>query len=102
MVTYDWDVESVAAVAHDAYEVGDVLDHDGAESYAEARKAAQAPRDASVRTLIALVRDDRHGRSWAYVTDGVLDSWCRSAAGAPVARTPQRFVLEVKRVETAS
>lgn len=101
MVSYEWDIETIADVASDAYAIGDVVDHEGAETYADACLAANEPRDGAVSRVIALVRDDRHGRSWAYVTDGVLDAWCRSASGAPVVRTPQRFVLEVKRWEEA-
>lgn len=99
MVSYEWDIETVADAASDAYAVGDVIDHEGADTYADACLTAEEPHGGAVSRVIALVRDDRHGRSWAYVKDGVLDAWCRSASGAPVVRTPQRFVLEVKRYE---
>ena len=82
-IVYEWDVETI-----DAW--GDVVDHDHYDTFREARSAArQTPG-----TVIALVRDDRHGRSWAYMTATGLEANFRDAYGHIVAPVPQRFQRE--------
>ena len=93
-VIYDWTVEIIRD--------GDVIDTLSDTTYQDARDtAAVMLRDcydaASHTALIGLVRDDRRGRSWAYVNDGVMDAWCRDASGGIVAAVPKRIIAEVRR-----
>lgn len=98
-VNYAWEVETVATTECENYHVGDVIDYDGAVDYADAELVAALDTPPNCERLIVLVRDSwKHGRSWAYVRDGVIDEYCRDSAGHPVARTPRVYVREVQKV----
>ncbi len=97
-VNYAWEVETVATTECENYHVGDVADYEGATDYADAVQTAASDTPLHFTRLIVLVRDSwKHGRSWAYVRDGVIDEYCRDSAGHPVARTPRVYVREVQK-----
>lgn len=93
-VSYEWDVETV-----ETYEDGnnDVHEHYHCESYAEAvRWKSQQPERPGISYEIVLVRDDDEGRSWAYVTDGILPEWAQDAYECRTGKIPKRYRDEVQ------
>lgn len=92
-VHYEWDVETVD-------EWGDIVDHwfvEGAQDALEySRHMANTP-DTTRQYRIVVVRDDRQGRSWAYVDENnALPSHFCDAYDLPVARVPNRFHVELQ------
>ncbi len=97
-VQYEWDCETVANGDSTNFEDGEVIDHAHGASFKDvAAWSAANPCEPGFRHMIALVRDDDEGRSWAYVEDGRLPEFFTDADGADAARIPQRFVREVVR-----
>jgi hypothetical protein len=92
-VVYEWECESVADIETEDLEEGDILDHAYGDSFADIQRWSQEnPPPPGERHEIVLVRDDRYGRSWAYLKDGKLPE---RFAGESSARVPKRFHNEV-------
>ncbi len=77
---YEWDKERID-------EHGDIIDHDFADALKDLKNR---------EGILVLVRDDPHGRSWAYVEDGKLPEYFVDAFGNQTAKVPQRFHKELK------
>ena len=96
MVLYEWDCEEVL---NDEDET--VVDHNHGTTLAEVQEFKRDLDDHNATGVIALVRDDDDGRTWAYLrADGTLPVYFEDAFHRPCARVPQRFHKETKRPET--
>lgn len=86
---YSWDLETVDP------EFGDILDH----SYSDVLKSNMLE---SKTTRLCVVRDignahtGHRARAWAYVIDGVLQTYFKDGLNKVVAKVPERYVLELK------
>ena len=113
-VEYEWRIEVCALPGHPEAAPGDIIDSDGAESYADALRAKgwREGADECTRIDIALVRDDLHAarfaRSWAYVRprkDGrgmYLAGMFRDAHERIGKAVPARFLREVERANNGA
>ena len=116
MVTYEWDVETVAAknfkgyLDLEDYAPGDIIDHDFFATLQEAVDWASLdiPHDAFARRFahVRSTGDDESGltgRLWAYVEDGDFERGEFQDAGAdgpiyPGVKIPRRFIKELDRL----
>lgn len=95
---YEWDIETQTTEDTADHESGEVLDHHHLDTYKACRSALSylVPHK-GIEHVIALVRDDDMGRSWAYIDNGELPVDFCDAYGNAVARVPKRFHAEVSR-----
>lgn len=84
---YEWDVEDWDAN-------GNIQGHNVVHNYREALAAAALSGD-SLTPHIVLVCDDGHGRSRAYVVNGVLPVFFADLDGRKTTKVPERFHKQV-------
>lgn len=95
MTGYVWLVEHTALETTAAHDAGEIVDTTYADSYADAVTEAEQPREGCVGRIVLERDHHENGRTWAYVTDGRLDDWCRDSRGVAVVKTPVRYLREV-------
>lgn len=90
-VYYEWVIEWIEPVW------GDVIDLDHRDTYAEALAVAVACpiKEDEEFIQIGLVRNDDHGRTWAYISEGVLPEYFEDAYGERRTNVPKRYLKEV-------
>lgn len=96
-VSYEWDVETVAACDMAFHAIGDIIEHDFCHDYQEARDKASVTPPEGFRYQVVLVRDNDQGRSWAYMEGDVLPSTFLDAYDKVTDSVPQRFHHEVRK-----
>lgn len=101
---WEWDVEVVAIADTEDDEIGNVLEHNFQESYADCLKyIEQWPPEDGQTCAVVLVRTDYawrgDSREWAYCApDGTLPAHASSAYDIPCHKVPKRYHAEVAKV----
>lgn len=92
-VTYEWDIETIDLETGDLHgDYTEIVNHNFYD------KCPGIPTEPNRR--LALVRDDKLGRSWAYVDkDGILSDYLLDAYNDIVVNTPYRFVEELNKTK---
>lgn len=106
-VFYEWDVEEIACEALTdngmEFDAGDVMEHYHQTSFKDCKTLVNeidGKNPINSRMQVVLVRDDDHGRLWAYMDkDGNLPEFFSNAWGKVdfCTKVPKRFHEEVKR-----
>lgn len=106
-VYYEWDVEEVAnerlTDSGQEFDKDDVMEHYFQSSFKccrEFKTNADDINSVNSRLEIVLVRDDDHGRAWAYLnSEGKLPEYFTDAYRRETTKVPKRFHDEVERAK---